>query len=198
MLRLEGSVEDVTLRRRAEDRLAHVSLHDGLTNLPNRALFIDRLSQSLARLRLAGAGSTTVVLIDYDGLKLINDSLGHAVGDRLLVEMARRLPLACGPAIRWRGWPVTNSSCWSKGWRITTRRCPSPSGWVRLFHALRSRARSGRDISDRQHRRRLQPGMHGETPDDLLRYAGTALHQAKAQGRSRCLAFRRKCGRNRC
>ena len=97
VLRLEGSVEDVTLRRRAEDRLAHVSLHDGLTNLPNRALFIDRLAQSLARVRLAGAGSTTVILIDYDGLKLINDSLGHAVGDRLLVEMARRLSACLRP-----------------------------------------------------------------------------------------------------
>jgi PAS domain S-box-containing protein len=97
VLRLEGSVEDVTLRRRAEDRLAHVSLHDGLTNLPNRALFIDRLAQSLARVRLAGAVSTTVILIDYDGLKLINDSLGHAVGDRLLVEMARRLAACLRP-----------------------------------------------------------------------------------------------------
>ena len=189
VLRLEGSVEDVTLRRRAEDRLAHVSLHDGLTNLPNRALFIDRLSQALARLRLTGTGSTTVVLIDYDGLKLINDSLGHAVGDRLLVEMARRLSACLRPG-------DTLARLASDEFVILAEGLADHDAAMSFAERLGAAFSIPYDpVPDQDE---IFPTASigvafnqgcGETPDDLLRYAGTALHQAKAQGRSRCLAF---------
>ncbi|MGY1786594.1 putative bifunctional diguanylate cyclase/phosphodiesterase [Geodermatophilus sp. SYSU D00698] len=83
-------VTDVTGRRRAEEALAHSTLHDGLTGLANRALFSDRVGQALRR-TVRGGGSAAVLSLDLDGFKAVNDSLGHAAGDALLREVAARL-----------------------------------------------------------------------------------------------------------
>ena len=107
-------LEDVTERKALEDILAHQALHDPLTDLPNRTLFLDRLGQAFARLQRhseqdAGQNAVNdggrdvvpyrgsrhegiaVLFLDLDDLKHVNDSLGHDAGDRLLVEIARRL-----------------------------------------------------------------------------------------------------------
>jgi diguanylate cyclase (GGDEF)-like protein/PAS domain S-box-containing protein len=81
---------DLTDRKRAEEALAHQALHDTLTDLPNRLLLVDRLSQSLARAERTDT-DVAVLFLDLDRFKLVNDSLGHEVGDRLLVEVAARL-----------------------------------------------------------------------------------------------------------
>ncbi len=85
-----ATVDDITDRRRAESQLAHQATHDPLTKLPNRVLLEDRLRQACARLR-RGADSVSVLFIDLDGFKAINDSLGHQAGDRVLVEVAQRV-----------------------------------------------------------------------------------------------------------
>jgi predicted signal transduction protein with EAL and GGDEF domain len=77
-------------RKRAEDQLVHEASHDALTGLPNRALFVDRLAQSVARAQ-RGGNEFAVLFIDLDGFKLINDGLGHLAGDRLLIDVASRL-----------------------------------------------------------------------------------------------------------
>jgi diguanylate cyclase (GGDEF)-like protein len=82
-------VELAELRREAEV-LSHRVLHDQLTGLPNRALFIDRLEHALARLSRK-PGLVAVLFLDLDGFKLINDGIGHDAGDRLLIEVAARL-----------------------------------------------------------------------------------------------------------
>src|SRR6202167_2726926 len=82
--------EDVTDRRQTESRMAHMAYHDGLTDLPNRAAFLQALAQMIEA--CAGTDEEFAVLsVDLDGLKEINDVFGHAVGDKLLVEVARRL-----------------------------------------------------------------------------------------------------------
>jgi diguanylate cyclase (GGDEF)-like protein/PAS domain S-box-containing protein len=79
---------DVTERRRAEQQLQHNAFHDGLTGLPNRALFMDRLGGALARQRRRPDQRTAVLFVDLDRFKLVNESLGHAAGDRLLVDIS--------------------------------------------------------------------------------------------------------------
>ena len=87
---------DVTDRHELEAQLEHRAFHDTLTGLANRALFADRLGQSLAR-RARGSQDLAVLLVDLDGFKDINDSLGHDAGDEVLTEISRRLAAALRP-----------------------------------------------------------------------------------------------------
>lgn len=89
--RVVGSLTDVTARRSLEDQLLRQALFDALTGLPNRTLFLDRLSQSIAYARREPGYDYAVLWLDLDGFKLVNDSLGHLVGDQLLCRVADRL-----------------------------------------------------------------------------------------------------------
>jgi diguanylate cyclase (GGDEF)-like protein/PAS domain S-box-containing protein len=96
--RITGSLSDITDRRLAQERLLHDALHDALTGLPNRALFMDRLTQSLSHRERDPRHHCAVLYADLDRFKLVNDSLSHAAGDRLLVELARRVERVLRPA----------------------------------------------------------------------------------------------------
>ncbi len=89
--RIAGSLSDITDRKQIEERLRHDAFHDALTGLSNRALLIDRLSHALNRVNRRGDYIFAVLFLDLDRFKMINDSLGHTLGDQLLVTIARRL-----------------------------------------------------------------------------------------------------------
>ncbi len=82
--------KDISERLRHESHLNHMATHDALTNLPNRALLLDRLSQALSRLPWRDR-LVAVFFLDLDRFKLINDTLGHDVGDELLLNVGGRL-----------------------------------------------------------------------------------------------------------
>jgi PAS domain S-box-containing protein len=91
---VEGLVivnRDITQRKRAEALLAHSAFYDGLTDLPNRDLFLDRLQHALIRARRHADYKFAVLFIDVDDFKVVNDSLGHSAGDELLIQIAKRL-----------------------------------------------------------------------------------------------------------
>ncbi|MFC4726634.1 EAL domain-containing protein [Coralloluteibacterium thermophilus] len=91
-----GIQNDVTERQRIQEQIAHRATHDDLTGLPNRQLLLDRLAQALKAAALAGQ-RVGVVFLDVDDFKLINDSLGHAVGDEVLRQVAQRLARGVQP-----------------------------------------------------------------------------------------------------
>ena len=91
VVRLVGTITDVTEFKTAEERLLHDAVHDNLTGLPNRELFLDRLKAMLGLAKSDAALRPTVLVIDIDRFKQVNDSVGMAVGDSILLTLARRL-----------------------------------------------------------------------------------------------------------
>ena len=167
-------------RERAEGHARHESMHDTLTGLPNRALLLDRIDQSAALVR--DGGQLTVVLLDIDSFKLVNDALGHAAGDDLLREVAPRLAETLEPGdtvARIAGDEFAILCADANGERPADRIAEQVRGaFVRPFllrgepHFLS--ASLGVVVGD---------GSGGRTGDDFLRDADAALNRAKERGR---------------
>ena len=87
VVRLVGTVTDVTEFKTAEERLLHDAVHDNLTGLPNRELFLDRLDAALSFAKADSTIRPTVMVIDLDRFKQVNDSVGIAVGDSILLTL---------------------------------------------------------------------------------------------------------------
>lgn len=91
VIRCVGTLIDTTEQKNAEERLLHGAVHDNLTGLPNRELFLDRLDTIVSMARIHADARPTVIMIDIDGFKKVNDSIGMAGGDTLLLALSRRL-----------------------------------------------------------------------------------------------------------
>ena len=170
--------EDVTDRRQTESRMAHMAYHDGLTDLPNRAAFL----QALAQMIEACEGSSeefAVLSVDLDGLKEINDVFGHAVGDKLLIEVARRIQTSA------RGGVVARLSGDEFGLIIDGRQ---PTAGMMLAEQLAEALATEFLIDDKTVRIGVTTGIsvfphNGSDAASLLANAGAALFRAKAKSR---------------
>ncbi|MBL8114167.1 MAG: EAL domain-containing protein [Acidobacteria bacterium] len=176
-------MRDVTHAREAEARLRHEALHDALTGLPNRALFLDRLQHAFRKRRRSEEDGFAVLFLDLDRFKIANDSLGHLVGDDLLVAVARRLERAVRPGdtvARFGGDEFTvlldPVRALEEAASVADRIAADLSVPVRA---------GGRDVPCSVSIGIALGGIHGNGPDDLLRNADLALYRAKAAGRAR-------------
>jgi diguanylate cyclase (GGDEF)-like protein/PAS domain S-box-containing protein len=95
--RIAGSLTDISDRKSTEALLVHEALHDALTGLPNRNLFLDRLDLAIKQHRRDNRRQCAVLFVDLDRFKTVNDSLGHAAGDEMLIEFAKRLRMFLRP-----------------------------------------------------------------------------------------------------
>jgi len=91
VVRVIGALSDVTEIKTAEERILHDAIHDNLTGLPNRELFLDRLGAAIVQAARSGAPTPAALAIDVDRFKEVNDALGMAFGDSALLAVARRL-----------------------------------------------------------------------------------------------------------
>ncbi|MEM8952135.1 MAG: EAL domain-containing protein, partial [Pseudomonadota bacterium] len=177
--------EDVTERQRAEERIAHMAHHDALTGLPNRVLFHRKLVQALRRTQQDH--QTAVLCIDLDRFKNINDTLGHPVGDRLLVEVASRLR-ACMRDID------TVARLGGDEFAIVQVGDHQPDGARALARRLIPAISKPYDIDGQTVLIGASIGIalapdHGLAADPLLACADLALYEAKNQGRGICRIF---------
>jgi PAS domain S-box-containing protein len=196
---------DITERKRAEEALAHNALHDTLTNLPNRSLFLDRVRHVLALSQRHTNYKFAVLFIDLDEFKVFNDSLGHAAGDALLLQIARRLSVSV------------------RGADTISR--PGLAGGTTTFASEETLARLGGDeftilledirdcgdairVAERiQDRLAIPLVLQGQevvtsasigiafcatsytNSEDLVRDAEIAMYRAKREGKARCQVF---------
>lgn len=189
-VRMAGSQADVTKRKLAEERLLHDAFHDALTGLPNRALFTDRVNRSLWRARRREEYRFAVVLLDLDRVKLINDSLGHLAGDRLLVAIARRITQclrAADSAARIGG----------DAFAVLLDDLGDPSDAIRAVSRLQQAIHDPISIGVEEVYTTASIGIafYGDRYDaaeDMLRDADTAMDAAQAAGGARYQIFDRR------
>ncbi len=195
LLYYEGTVEDITERKLVKEQLHERAFYDVLTGLPNRALFMDRLNQTVERAKRHPGYRFAVLFLDLDRFKVVNDSLGHLAGDQLLVAIARRLE-ACLRAedtvARLGGDEFTilleNIEDINQATRVAERIHQELSEPFNLDgHEVFTGASIGIVLS-----REVIKGVctiDYDRPEDLLRDADTALYRAKALGKARYEVF---------
>jgi diguanylate cyclase (GGDEF)-like protein/PAS domain S-box-containing protein len=173
---------NISAQKQAERDLRHVALHDALTDLPNRMLFTERVSQALARKRRDPDYQFAILFLDFDDFKAVNDSLGHHAGDRLLVEIATRLQSAGRPSdlvARLGGDEFTILLEEISGVEDVERAARRIQRALAAPVVLQGReffitASVGAALGEMEYRR----------PEDLLRDADIAMYHAKAGGPS--------------
>jgi diguanylate cyclase (GGDEF)-like protein/PAS domain S-box-containing protein len=179
--RMTGSLTDITEQKQAEKQLLHNAFHDALTGLPNRALFMDRLKDSSAEVKKGKGYSFGVLFLDLDRFKIVNDSLGHQIGDQLLVATARRIESCLRP-----GDIVARLG--GDEFAVILDHVKHVSDAVQAAERIRERLASPFNLSGHEVLISASIGIAlnqtaSEEPDEILRNADTAMYRAKDQGR---------------
>jgi len=180
------NTRDVTDRKALEEELAHQAFHDSLTGLSNRAVFRDRVDHALARSARVDV-PLTVLLLDLDGFKTINDSLGHEAGDELLIAVGARIQ-SCGresDTVARLGGDEFGILLEDGGDELRATQVAD-----RVLHTLSAPYEvRGREIFVRASIGIAFSSAEIDTTDDLIRNADTAMYAAKAAGRDRYQVF---------
>ncbi len=181
--RMAGSLTDISLRKKTEEQLVHDAFHDALTGLPNRALFMDRLQHVIATAqRRAGSHYYAVLFLDMDRFKIINDSLGHAVGDQLLVVVGRKLADCIRPG-------DTVARLGGDEFAIILENINNQNNAVDVAERIRKKLTSAMIVAGHELYTSVSIGIalgaeRYERPEQVLRDADIAMYEAKGQGKS--------------
>ncbi len=186
-LRLAGSQSDITLRKQAETKLLHDAFHDSLTELPNRALFIDRLKHVIERSKRDNSNIYAVIFLDLDRFKDVNDSLGHLTGDQLLVATAHLLKSILRPM-------DTVARLGGDEFVILLEDIRDVSDVTRVSERIQKKLMQATLLPNHTIFMSASMGIVLSTtgynrPEDVLRDADTAMYRAKENGRSRYELF---------
>jgi diguanylate cyclase (GGDEF)-like protein len=185
--RLAGSLTDITARKTTEERLLHDAMHDVLTGLPNRAYFLDQLRRSIQRLKRHSDYWNAVLFIDLDRFKLVNESFGHAAGDQLLIETARRLETSLRPQ-------DTVARFGGDEFAILLDDIKLEEDAIRVADRVQTTMSQPFYLQNQEVFTSASIGIvvnigNYERAEDLLRDSDTALYEAKANGRNRHQTF---------
>lgn len=177
----------VSERERMEKRLKFQTLHDALTGLPNRTLFLQRLEQALARYQADSDCGFAVLFMDLDRFKIINDSEGHLIGDELLVQVGNRIRacLKTGDVVARLG---------GDEFGVLLAGLDNASHAREIGERIINNLKTPFELGNRELFTSTSIGItlvssHYDNPDELLRDADAAMYRAKADGRHRCEVF---------
>jgi diguanylate cyclase (GGDEF)-like protein len=185
-LRMIGTVHDVTERKALEEQLEYQALHDALTGLPNRALFMDRLDHAVVRAGRREA-QLAVLFMDLDDFKVVNDSLGHEAGDKLLVAVAERLRACLRPE-------DTAARLGGDEFTILLEDLTGVGGAIRVAERIAEALQTAFVLGRREVFVTASFGIAlwdeaRQSPADLLRNADQAMYRAKHAGKARYEVF---------
>ena len=179
--RMAGSMSDISARKADLERLAHDAMHDPLTNLPNRAYFLDQVQHALERARRRSDYRAAVLFLDLDRFKIVNESLGHAIGDQLIIDVAQRLKASLRPG-------DTLARTGGDEFAILVEDLNNLSEASQIANQLQQKLSApfefqGYEIYTSVTIGIVQVEERYSSPQDLMRDADAATYRAKANGR---------------
>ena len=182
-----GAAQDITERKRAEEQLLHDAFHDTLTGLPNRALLMDRLGQLIGHAKRQSDYLFAVLFLDLDRFKTVNDSLGHVIGDQLLIAIARKLEACLRPR-------DTVARLGGDEFTILLDDISGVSDAIHVADRIQTELSAPFHLGGQELYVTTSIGIALSTtgdgrPEDLLRDADTAMYRAKAGGKARHEVF---------
>ncbi|MDX1442206.1 MAG: PAS domain S-box protein [Gammaproteobacteria bacterium] len=182
-----GTVRDITEQKRIERQLRHNATHDPLTGLPNRSLFVERLGKAMTYSIGSSRPSYAVLFLDLDGFKVVNDSLGHAAGDRLLAEIAHRLRRCLRP------WD-TVARHGGDEFTVLVEQLNSLDDAIDVARRIQQELAEPINLDDHEVFTNVSIGIAPANPDyrntdEILRDADTAMYRAKARGKAGYVVF---------
>ncbi|WP_320008558.1 EAL domain-containing protein [Maridesulfovibrio sp.] len=189
-LGLRISLRDITKRKFMEKQLQYEALHDPLTGLANRTLCCDRILQAVERSRRRENYFFAVIFMDLDRFKIINDSLGHNIGDKLLVEVSKRLLKTIREL-------DTVSRFGGDEFIVVLEELASPSEGIRIVRRIRDCLNGPAMIEGHKVNIAASYGVllsptEYDKPEEIIQNANVAMHQAKESGRDRIKVFNKR------
>jgi diguanylate cyclase (GGDEF)-like protein len=180
-------LQEIVERKQLQNQLLHLALHDSLTGLPNRVLFTERLERAIERAKKQPDCQFAVLFLDCDRFKVVNDSLGHLVGDELLAAIARRLEASLGEA-------DTLARLGGDEFAILLENIADISTAAQVAEVILDKLSSPFLLSRHEVFINASIGItpshiYGDKPEYLLRDADTAMYRAKALGKGRYHLF---------